>query len=126
MCELGLNGGILLGKAEAKSREKLPYWRRILDASLPVDLSYIPIGLACGILLNASGFNVWTTLMVSIMVFSGGAQFLIASLLATNSPMLSVILMMFFLELRYALLGPVFLSICMGSHLGLPHCLRRR
>lgn len=89
----------------ANSRVELPKWRQILNVSLPVDLSYIPIGLACGILLNASGFNVWTTLMVSVMVFSGGAQFLIASLLATNAPMYSVVLMLFFLELRYALLG---------------------
>lgn len=94
-----------MGKFVERSDAGAPYWKRILDASLPVDLSYIPIGLACGILLNASGFNVWTTLMVSVMVFSGGAQFLIASLLATNAPMLSVLLMMFFLELRYALLG---------------------
>lgn len=89
----------------ANARAELPTWRQVLDVSLPVDLSYIPIGLACGILLNASGFNVWTTLMVSVMVFSGGAQFLIASLLATNAPMYSVVLMLFFLELRYALLG---------------------
>lgn len=112
------DGGILLGKNIAKSREKLPYWRRILDASLPVDLSYIPIGLACGILLNASGFNVWTTLMVSVMVFSGGAQFLIASLLATSAPMYSVILMMFFLELRYALLGSSLSKYLHGQSLG--------
>lgn len=112
------DGGILLGKNIAKSREKLPYWRRILDASLPVDLSYIPIGLACGILLNASGFNVWTTLMVSVMVFSGGAQFLIASLLATSAPMYLVILMMFFLELRYALLGSSLSKYLHGQSLG--------
>ncbi len=107
-----------MGKYAARSDAKAPYWKRILDASLPVDLSYIPIGLACGILLNASGFNVWTTLMVSLMVFSGGAQFLIASLLATNAPMLSVILMMFFLELRYALLGSSLSKYLHGESLG--------
>ncbi|KRM53856.1 AzlC family protein [Lentilactobacillus kefiri DSM 20587 = JCM 5818] len=52
------------------------------------------------------------------MVFSGGAQFLIASLLATNSPMLSVILMMFFLELRYALLGSSLSKYLHGESLG--------
>ncbi len=83
----------------------IPYWRLILDVSLPVDLSYIPIGLACGILLNASGFNTINTFLVSILVFSGGAQFMIASLLATSAPMYSIVIMMFFLELRYALLG---------------------
>lgn len=109
---------IFLGRNAARIDKDAPYWKKILDASLPVDLSYIPIGLACGILLHASGFNVWTTLMVSIMVFSGGAQFLIASLLATNAPMLSVILMLFFLELRYALLGSSLSKYLHGQSLG--------
>ncbi|MCP6717626.1 AzlC family ABC transporter permease, partial [Klebsiella pneumoniae] len=45
------------------------------------------------------------TALISVMVFSGGAQFLIASMLTINAPMTTIILMMFFLELRYALLG---------------------
>lgn len=72
---------------------------------MPLCLSYIPIGLACGILLHAAGFNFVMALLVSIVVFSGGAQFLIASLLMVNAPLASIILMLFFLELRYALLG---------------------
>ncbi|WP_125007906.1 AzlC family ABC transporter permease [Lentilactobacillus kosonis] len=102
----------------ARSDAELPYWRRILNASLPVDLSYIPIGLACGILLHASGFNIYMTALVSLLVFSGGAQFLIASLLATNAPMYSVVLMMFFLELRYALLGSSLSKYLHGKSLG--------
>lgn len=100
------------------SGEAVPQWRKILDISLPVDLSYIPIGLACGILLHASGFNIWMTILVSIMVFSGGAQFLIASLLATNSSLYTVVLMMFFLELRYALLGSSLSKHLQGKSLG--------
>ena len=82
-----------------------PAWLSALRASMPLDLSYIPIGLACGILLHAAGFNVWLTVLISILVFSGGAQFIIASLVLIKSPLYSVVLMMFFLELRYALLG---------------------
>ena len=82
-----------------------PAWLSNLRVSMPLDLSYIPIGLACGILLHAAGFNVWLVIMISLLVFSGGAQFIIASLVLIKSPMYSVVLMMFFLELRYALLG---------------------
>lgn len=80
-------------------------WLRTLQVSLPLDLSYVPIGLACGILLRAAGFNVWLTILMSLLVFSGGAQFIIASLVLIKSPMYSAVLMMFFLQLRYALLG---------------------
>lgn len=82
-----------------------PRWLYVLGISMPLCLSYIPIGLACGILLHAAGFNFVMALLVSIVVFSGGAQFLIASLLMVNAPLYSIITMLFFLELRYALLG---------------------
>ena len=98
-----------LFKVEKRLIERLnpgePAWLDSLKASLPLDLSYIPIGLACGILLRAAGFNPWLAVMISILVFSGGAQFIIASLVLIKSPLYSVVLMMFFLELRYALLG---------------------
>ncbi|WP_246147623.1 AzlC family ABC transporter permease [Secundilactobacillus folii] len=72
---------------------------------MPLNLSYIPIGLACGVLLHAAGFNTLLTGLVSIFIFSGGAQFMIASMLTINAPLVSIVLMLFFLELRYALLG---------------------
>ena len=80
-------------------------WVEVFKVSLPLCLSYVPIGLACGILLHAAGFNPLLTLLVSVLVFSGGAQFLIASMLTTNTPMQTIVIMLFFLELRYALLG---------------------
>ncbi|WP_455390075.1 AzlC family ABC transporter permease [Lactiplantibacillus pentosus] len=82
-----------------------PNWLVVLRTVMPLGLSYIPIGLACGVLLHAAGFNHLLTALISVMVFSGGAQFLIASMLTINAPMTTIILMMFFLELRYALLG---------------------
>ncbi|USS85811.1 AzlC family ABC transporter permease [Fructilactobacillus myrtifloralis] len=82
-----------------------PAWRKNFRTSFPLDISYIPIGIACGILLHAAGFNTFNTILVSLLVFSGGAQFLIASMLTINSPLLTIVLMLFFLELRYALLG---------------------
>ncbi|WP_373875050.1 AzlC family ABC transporter permease [Ligilactobacillus pabuli] len=68
-------------------------------------MSYIPIGLACGVLLNAAGFNFLMTGLVSLLVFSGGAQFMIASMLTIHAPMQTILLMLLFLEMRYALLG---------------------
>lgn len=86
-----------------------------LRTSMPLNLSYIPIGLACGVLLHAAGFNTLLTGLVSIMVFSGGAQFMIASMLTINAPLLSIVLMLFFLELRYALLGSSLSRYLKGS-----------
>ncbi|MGV0168607.1 AzlC family ABC transporter permease [Furfurilactobacillus sp. WILCCON 0119] len=72
---------------------------------MPLCLSYIPIGLACGVLLHAGGLNTWLIGLLSLIVYSGGAQFLIATMLTIHAPISQIIIMLFFLELRYALLG---------------------
>lgn len=94
-----------MGKeAKERAREE-PEWLYVLGIAMPLCLSYIPIGLACGILLHAAGFNFILAFFVSVVVFSGGAQFLIASMLTINAPLFQILTMLFFLELRYALLG---------------------
>jgi 4-azaleucine resistance transporter AzlC len=91
--------------AKAQINPEKARWLEVLGIAMPLCLSYIPIGLACGILLHAAGFNFIMTLVVSIVVFSGGAQFILASLLTIHAPLSSIFMTLFFLELRYALLG---------------------
>ncbi len=90
--------------------------REIFQIALPLCLSYIPIGLACGILLHAAGFDFLLTALVSMLVFSGGAQFLIASMLTVQAPMQTILLMLLFLEMRYALLGSSLSQYVRGTH----------
>lgn len=91
--------------AKAQINPEKARWLEVLGVSMPLCLSYIPIGLACGILLHAAGFNFIMTLLVSVLVFSGGAQFILASLLTASAPLSTIFMSLFFLELRYALLG---------------------
>ena len=93
-----------MAKAQQINPEKAR-WLEVLGIAMPLCLSYVPIGVACGILLHAAGFNFIMTLIVSIVVFSGGAQFILASLLTIHAPLTSIFVTLFFLELRYALLG---------------------
>ena len=46
-----------------------PRWLEVLKVALPLCLSYIPIGLACGVLLHAAGFNTILTGLASMLVF---------------------------------------------------------
>ncbi|GAB6092725.1 AzlC family ABC transporter permease [Furfurilactobacillus curtus] len=80
-------------------------WLAVLKVAMPLCLSYIPIGLACGVLLHAGGLNTWLIGLVSLIVYSGGAQFLIATMLTIHAPISQIVIMLSFLELRYALLG---------------------
>ena len=65
-------------------------WVEVFKVSLPLCLSYVPIGLACGILLHAAGFNPLLTLLVSVLVFSGrdtlNTSTQRASVFSTNKP----------------------------------------
>ncbi|EOS7883689.1 AzlC family ABC transporter permease [Enterococcus hirae] len=87
------------------NKKKSAPWLQALHAVMPLCLSYIPVGLACGVLLQKVGFDPILTGLLSILVFSGGAQFLVASMLTTQASFATTLLMVFFLELRYTLLG---------------------
>ena len=83
-----------------------PRWLEVLKVALPLCLSYIPIGLACGVLLHAAGFNTILTGLASMLVFSGGAQFLIASMLTANAPMYRI---------AVCIVRVKFVTICSGN-----------
>lgn len=88
-----------------KEQKNEPRWLTVMKVTMPLMLSYLPIGIAAGILLHSGGFAIWMIVLLSVLVFSGGAQFMIASMLMTATPVWTITIMLFFLELRYALLG---------------------
>ena len=88
-----------------KEQKNEPRWLTVMKVTAPLMLSYLPIGIAAGILLKSGGFAIWMINLLSIVVFSGGAQFMIASMLMTSTPVWTITIMLFFLELRYVLLG---------------------
>lgn len=98
-----------------------PRWLEVFKVALPLCLSYVPIGLACGVVVNAAGFNIWLSALLSLLIFSGGAQFLIASMLTINAPINTILVMLFFLQLRYALLGASLSRYLRGTSKGFIH-----
>ena len=62
------------------SKCRFPKWYAVP----PLFVSYLPLGLASGILLQSVHFNVFQTFLISVLVFSGGGQFLVVALLATQ------------------------------------------
>ena len=61
------------------NKKKSAPWLQALHAVMPLCISYIPVGLACGVLLQKVGFDPLLSGLLSILVFSGGAQFLVAA-----------------------------------------------
>ncbi|WP_423190018.1 AzlC family ABC transporter permease [Alkalibacterium sp. f15] len=76
-----------------------------MKASMPIMVSYLALGLACGIVLYDAGFNVLAIFLMSSLVYAGAAQFLAGSMVALGATVPSIILMVFFLNLRHILMS---------------------
>lgn len=76
-----------------------------VKASSPVMVSYIALGIACGIVLNDAGFGLIGILAMSLLVYSGAAQFLAASMVVMGATSPAIILTVFFLNLRHILMA---------------------
>jgi 4-azaleucine resistance transporter AzlC len=74
-------------------------------AGLPVVLGYLSIGFAAGGVQRASGLSVAEVMLMSLVLYAGSAQFVVASMIAAASPPLAVIATVFFVNLRHLLLS---------------------
>ncbi len=80
-------------------------FRDAFRASIPIFIAYVPIGLVGGILLNASGVNLFFIFLMSLLVFSGSAQYIAASMIATGAPISSIIITTLIINLRHFLMS---------------------
>ena len=81
-----------------------------LKKSLPVLVSFIPVGLAYGILMQTSGYNwIWTA-GTCVSVFAGSLQFLMVSFFAGGVSLLTVAAMALLLNSRHIFYGIPFIE----------------
>jgi 4-azaleucine resistance transporter AzlC len=72
--------------------------------ALPIVLGYVPIGFAYGVLARKSGISHLDTVLMSVLVFAGSAQFIAVGLLAAGASALSVVATTFVVNLRHLLM----------------------
>lgn len=80
-------------------------WGRGTVRALPIVLGYVPIGFAYGVLAGQSGLSASNTLLMSVIVFAGSAQFIAVGLFAAGTGAAVVILTTFFVNLRHLLMA---------------------
>lgn len=73
--------------------------------SLPIMFGYIFLGCGFGILIENSGYGLIWSLMASIFIYSGTAQFMLVSFLTAPVPLYSVILLTLFMSARHMFYG---------------------
>lgn len=88
-------------------------WRGVKRA-LPIVLGYVPIGFAYGVLAGKSGLSETNTLLMSLIVFAGSAQFIAVGLFASGTGPAAVILTTFVVNLRHMLMAASLASYLSG------------
>ena len=79
---------------------------------MPIEISGFAIGIVFGTLAGQAGFSIVEAALMSALVFSGAAQFVVLGLWASPLPVVTIVLTTLVVGLRHLLmgaaLGPVF------------------
>ncbi|MDK9707502.1 MAG: AzlC family ABC transporter permease [Desulforhopalus sp.] len=89
------NGNKLAGSAVAAG----------IRRALPIVLGYVPVGFAYGVLAGKNGISDANTLLMSLIVFAGSAQFIAVGLFASGTGPAAIILTTFVVNLRHLLMA---------------------
>lgn len=73
--------------------------------TIPVLLGYIFLGIAFGILVVSSGYNVFFTLLSSSILYAGSMQFALIAFLKENASLISILVMTLFINSRHMFYG---------------------
>ncbi len=98
-------------------------FRTGLKDTLPTVFGYIGIGLAFGVVSRAAHMSVLIALLLALITYSGAAQFVIVSMVAAQSPLVSIVLSVFMMSARMLLtsmtVAPYFTKESMGRNLAI-------
>lgn len=77
--------------------------RRVFALAWPVALSYIAVGLACGVLEATAGMVPWMAFVLGCTFLSGAGQFMMSNLWMAGVPMVSILVSVAAVSSRFAL-----------------------
>ena len=84
---------------------KSTFWTGLV-ASVPLTLGYFPIAFSFGVAATRSGLTAGEAVVLSLVMYSGAAQFLAIALLATGVPLAVAAATLIGMGLRHVLYGP--------------------
>ena len=87
-------------------------WRLAWQYSYPIALGYVPAAIAFGVLMSAAGLPTWLALAMSVIVYSGAAQYAAVALFADWAGVFTLTLNTFIINLRH-----VFYALPLLQHL---------
>ncbi|UFS70108.1 AzlC family ABC transporter permease [Geomonas sp. RF6] len=76
-----------------------------LGAAWPVCLGYLPIGLSFGVLAQKAGLGPLHVLLMSVLVFAGGSQFIAVAMIGSGVSAVTIVATTFVVNLRHLLMS---------------------
>jgi len=74
-------------------------------ACVPTVVGYLSIGFSAGAMARVAGMSVTEVALMSLVLYAGSGQFIVASMLQSHAAVLSVWVAIFFVNLRHLLLS---------------------
>lgn len=78
---------------------------RGVQAAVPTMMGYASIGFACGVVAANANISAIEMLLMSLLVYAGSAQFVMCAMILAGASLLSIVVTVFFINLRMFLLS---------------------
>ena len=98
-------------------------WAEGFKKSLPVAMGYLPAGIAFGVLAQVAGIPVWATIMLSIVLYAGAAQYACLPMLSAGLPIGNIATNIAAINLRHVFYGMPLLQYLPKQKLAKTYCL---
>lgn len=76
-------------------------YAEIFKLTLPVMTAYVPLGIALGILAASNDMSFLILFAISVLVYSGSAEFLLIAFIGAKEPLLGIFIALFLVSFRH-------------------------
>ena len=98
-------------------------WAEGFKKSLPVAMGYLPAGIAFGVLAQVAGVPVWATIMLSVVLYAGAAQYACLPMLSAGLPIGNIATNIAAINLRHVFYGMPLLQYLPKNKIAKTYCL---
>lgn len=98
-------------------------WQKGFKYSLAVAMGYLPAGIAFGVLAQVAGIPLWASIMLSVILYAGAAQYACIPMLTAGVPLSQLATNIAAINLRHVFYGLPLLQQLPSNKLVRTYCL---
>lgn len=108
---------------QALHKQNSHHWAEGFKRSLPVAMGYLPAGIAFGVLAQIASIPVWATIMLSVVLYAGAAQYACLPMLSAGLPIGNIATNIAAINLRHVFYAMPLLQSLPHNKLAKTYCL---